>query len=445
MKRFLCLLAVTIVLLGALAACGENEPSASSNTPEQDTTTTTTTTTAVSTTSSATATENSTTTTTTTVRPQSSTTATTTTAMTTTTTTTVTTTTKSPYKPKPAAAQTLANTQYLLTQKKAFNVAYYGGSITQGTGATKAEETSWRALTTAWLKGAYPDATVTEINAARGGTGTYFGKMRADFELLNYDPDLTFIEFVVNDNIEHKTLAQSKENLEIIIRKCYQKNPNMDIVFIYTCTAGSKSNNDYTKAFDEVAKHYGLNIINVGAALEKADGKLTDYFTADMTHPNDAGYKVMADEVVKQMKTLLGKAGNPVKLAAHQNPQTLKEDLSLGVKAYTVDDILAQNPTLGRKAPNDYCSVDSALLSNGDTVTFTFKGTSVGVWWRCFDRATILMTCRLDGKEIVAKKLTMGTHYSYELFQNLENTEHTLTFTYTGWTVLYLPYIFITN
>jgi hypothetical protein len=109
------------------------------------------------------------------------------------------------YNPKPVTAQSLANSQYLLTQKKAYNVAYYGGSITQGTGATDEEKNSWRALTTAWLKSTYPDANITEIEAAKGGTGTYFGKMRADFELLNYNPDLVFIEFAVNDYLEKKT------------------------------------------------------------------------------------------------------------------------------------------------------------------------------------------------------------------------------------------------
>ena len=423
MKRFFTVCLTALLVLG-LSSCGNGEGVPESAPSSESTTTTTTTTTTTAATSS------------TTLRP---------TRTTTTTATTATTTApKNDYNPAPAAAQTLANSRYLLTQKKAFNVAYYGGSITQGAGASDEEATSWRALTTAWLKSAYPDATITEIEAASGGTGTYFGKVRADFELLNYNPDLVFIEFAVNDNIEHKTTAQSKENLEIIIRKCYQKNPNIDIVFIYTCTAGSGTNNTYTKAFDEVANHYGLPTINVGKALTKAGGKLTDYFIDDQVHPNDKGYRIMADEVIAQMTAMLAAAGSPKSLTAHQNPQPLKENISIKTTTYTADDILAKNPSLKKQEPNTFCSVDSALLTKGDTVTLTFTGTSVGVWWRCFDRSTII-NCELDGEQTTTKTLHNGTHYTYELFENLENTNHTLTIRYNGDTALYLPYIFVTN
>lgn len=426
MKRLLTVF-LTTLLVFALAACKTNEPNSDISENIEPTSQATTTT------DSSTAMIITTTITTTSRRPSSvTTTATTTGSM-----------TKNDYRPTPVAAQTLANSHYLLTQKKAFNVAYYGGSITQGAGASDEESTSWRALTTAWLKSAYPDANIAEIEAARGGTGTYYGKMRADSELLKHNPDLVFIEFVVNDNIEHKTSEQSKENLEIILRKCYQHNPNMDIVFIYTCTVGTGATNTYTKAFDEVANHYGLPTINVGKALTKAGGKLTDYFIDDQVHPNDKGYRIMADEVIAQMTAMLAAAGSPKSLTAHQNPQPLKESLSLNVSVYNSGNILAQNPTLKTQTPNTYCEVDSALLTKGNTVTFAFKGTSVGVWWRCFDRSTIVH-CQLDGQQTATKVLHNGTYYTYELFDNLENAEHTLTITYNGDTALYLPYILVT-
>ena len=420
MKRFFTLCLTALLILG-LVACGGNNTRVPQNAPSaEDATTTTTTTTTSSTTLRPTRTTSTTSTTTTTTAP------------------------KNDYNPTPAAAQTLANSHYLLTQKKTFNVAYYGGSITQGTGASNEEATSWRALTTAWLKSAYPDATITENEAASGGTGTYFGKVRADYELLNYNPDLVFIEFAVNDYLERKTVEQSKENLEIIIRKCYQKNPNIDIVLVYTATVGIGTDTVYTRAFDELAKHYGLPVINVGKALVKAGGELTDYFTNDKVHPNDLGYKTMANEVIAQVKAMLKKAGSSKKLTAHQNPQPFKENISIKTTTYKADDILAQNPSLKKQEPNTYCSVDSALMTKNSTVTFTFKGTSVGVWWRCFDRSLIL-SCELDGDQTITKALNNSTHYTYELFESLENTEHTLTITYKGDTALYLPYIFVTH
>ena len=207
---------------------------------------------------------------------------------------------------------------------------------------------------------------------------------------------------------------------------------------------GISTSTVYTRAFDELATHYGLPVIHVGLALTKAGGNLTDYFARDQVHPNDKGYKVMADEVIAQMTAMLAKAGNPTKLTAHQNPQPLKENIRLGTKVYTADDILAQNSSLKKQTPNDYCSVNSALVTKGDTVTLTFKGTSVGVWWRCFDRSTII-NCFVDGQRVTGKALNNTTHYTYELAENLENTTHTFSFTYNGDTALYLPYVFVTT
>ena len=48
-----------------------------------------------------------------------------------------------------------------------------------GSGASKPNETSYRALTTRWFREQFPKAELVEINAAIGGTGSDLGRSDA--------------------------------------------------------------------------------------------------------------------------------------------------------------------------------------------------------------------------------------------------------------------------
>ena len=72
----------------------------------------------------------------------------------------------------------LTNTAYRLHHDKKLTIGFFGGSITEGAGATSWDGTSWRANITRDLKETYPDAEITAVNAAIGGTGTDLGLYR---------------------------------------------------------------------------------------------------------------------------------------------------------------------------------------------------------------------------------------------------------------------------
>ena len=74
---------------------------------------------------------------------------------------------------------------------KPVRVAYLGGSITAAPG--------WRVQSRQWLQEKYPAATVEEIHAAIGGTGSDLGVFRLQADVLRHNPDLLFVEFAVND------------------------------------------------------------------------------------------------------------------------------------------------------------------------------------------------------------------------------------------------------
>lgn len=427
MKRILTLLMAALLLLGTLTACGGDKPTESASEPTlPDNTTTTTTATTTATTTSAKTTR---------TPPISqktfATTATTTTAA-----------------PKKEVFDELANTKYLLTKKKKLTVGYIGGSITDGSGVSD-EADCWREKTNAWLRATYPDAAITDINAAVGATGSYYGKNRIDFHLLDKKPDLVFIEFVVNDQIEGSTYRESAENMETMVRKCLISNPNMDIVFVYTTSVALGGNpNTWTNAFDAVAAHYGIETIDVGAAMKDSGQALEGLFVkADNVHPNKAGYAVMAAEVAARLTELFADAGNPTALKAHTMPPLMHANININTKAYDADALHAQNPHLELMTDKLTFGADKRVrLNPGDTFTFKFKGDSVGIFWYGTDLVPITMTCTLDDGRRHTREMKMGYNSVVEpLFAGLDKTkEHTITITYKGSEFLVIPYVFTT-
>ncbi len=187
---------------------------------------------------------------------------------------------------------------------KKFNIAYFGGSITVGEGASE-ERYCWRSLVNKWISEKYPDCKVNGINAAIGGTGSQVGVFRADHDLLIYKPDMVFIEFAVNDkSYDDDMILQCMEG---IVRKLKKQNKDVKIFFIYTLT-GEMCEIDYDMGklprtvvlHEKIAQHYKIRSCNVGEALWKKmrreNAEYETYLT-DTVHPNDAGYAFYAEEI----------------------------------------------------------------------------------------------------------------------------------------------------
>ena len=85
--------------------------------------------------------------------------------------------------PSRANCYKLTNTYNKLKNGDAVKVGYYGGSVTSGTGASKESTNSWRALTTSYIK-SIAKGKVSEVNAALGGTASYLGAARFDFQII---------------------------------------------------------------------------------------------------------------------------------------------------------------------------------------------------------------------------------------------------------------------
>ena len=97
-------------------------------------------------------------------------------------------------------------------------VVFYGASLTWGANATDQNYFSYRARVAARLTEKYPLARFTFHDAAIGGTGSQLGVFRLDRDVLARKPDLVFVDFTANDDInsdDPETLA----SYESIIRR----------------------------------------------------------------------------------------------------------------------------------------------------------------------------------------------------------------------------------
>ena len=197
-----------------------------------------------------------------------------------------------------------------LKEGKDVKVGYIGGSITNGG--------MWRAKSIEWLKSEYPKATITQVNAAIGGTGPDYGACRIQDHLLQHNPDMIFIEYRVNNGGVYKGAA-----LEGLIPQIWKNNQNTEICFVYTIAhwmLNEIKEGKQTSAgiyMEPVANHYGIPSIEFGLEVVKllkedklvfkkgdkpAEGRII--FSKDGVHPIEAGHNVYRDVLARSLKSM---------------------------------------------------------------------------------------------------------------------------------------------
>lgn len=214
---------------------------------------------------------------------------------------------------------------------KPVTAAYFGGSITAGAGASDGNRTSYRALVGQWFTATFPQSTVTNVDAAIGGTGSDLGAFRASRDVLAHHPDLVFVEFAVNDGSAPEAMIDRA--MEGIVRQIRRADPATDICFVYTFVVGQRDEvvrAGLTRAMrrdEAVAAHYGIPSVNMAlpAARRLEDRMLTaQEFSKDGVHPTDAGYRIYADAVIAFLEAQ--RARKTAALHPHPLPPPLRPD-----------------------------------------------------------------------------------------------------------------------
>ncbi len=179
-------------------------------------------------------------------------------------------------------------------------VAVIGGSITQGAKATR-PELRYGDLVAAWWRRAFPGAAITFVNAGIGATGSNYGALRAERDLLSKNPDVVVVEYAVNDG----GTAQAAETLEGLVRQILNRPNAPAVVLLFMVNQKGGSAQDW---FVKVGGHYGLPMVSYRDAVwpEIQAGRLawTD-ISPDEVHPNDRGHAWAADWVGRVLQAAL--------------------------------------------------------------------------------------------------------------------------------------------
>lgn len=280
---------------------------------------------------------------------------------------------------------------------ESIKVAYLGGSITAQPG--------WRVYSLDWMKEKFPQAKFEEINAAIGGTGSNFGVFRLHEHVLQFNPDLLFVEFAVNDGgTAPDRIIMAMEG---IVRQTWEANPYTDICFVYTIKGDfleTETNGqlpESAQTMEKVADKYGIPSVNFGfeVAQQVKNCKLIfsnpdskeingiPVFCPDKVHPYvETGHRIYNKVLSRSVETMGD--GNKAKAMKHKLSKPMSPDYFSDTKMLDFSEAkLSSNwENIPVQEDERFKGFDRFLehigraCTTGETMTFHFKGKAVGIY-----------------------------------------------------------------
>lgn len=181
-------------------------------------------------------------------------------------------------------------------QSRGENIICFGDSLTEGVGAGNRED--------------YPSLLARQmpypvINAGRRGDTSADGLSRLERDVLGRNPRLVIVLFGGNDFLRQIPLSESRKNLEEIVRRIQEHGA---MVLLVGLRLGLFTD-EYGPLYEEIAEKHGALYIPQVLKGILSDPKLK----SDSIHPNGAGYQVMAERILEQVKPLLEEADRKLK------------------------------------------------------------------------------------------------------------------------------------
>ena len=180
---------------------------------------------------------------------------------------------------------------------KSVTVAYIGGSITQGAGATPINTECYAYKSYQLFQNRFASGNnVKFIKAGVGGTPSELGMLRFDRDVLRdgEKPDIVIVEFAVNDEGD-ETKGDCYKSL---VRKILKLDWNPEVVLLFSVFA-----NDWNlqERLRPVGDLYDLPMVSIRDAVveqfTRKEGRVLtkNQFFYDMFHPSNIGHTIMAD------------------------------------------------------------------------------------------------------------------------------------------------------
>ncbi len=179
-------------------------------------------------------------------------------------------------------------------------IVTYGDSITAGFSVRRGFPSFWKQM----LEEKYPEAGLEMINSGISGDTTLDGLSRLDWAVLSYEPDLVTINFGINDCVLGLDLEEFEMNLVEMLRRI-QAGPGSEALLLSSQPLETPPYDrlvlDYYHAIERVAEEMEAGFVDVhGAWMRRAEQgtALSSLIIPGLDHPNEAGYRIIAEELM---------------------------------------------------------------------------------------------------------------------------------------------------
>lgn len=179
-------------------------------------------------------------------------------------------------------------------------ILFYGDSLTAGYGLSK--EQAFPAVIDRKLNSNADQYKI--INAGLSGETTAGGLNRLDW-ILKEPVDIFILELGANDGLRGLPLSQTESNLQQIIDKVKEKNPNVEVIIagmMVPPNLGEDYTENFRSIFPRIAKKNNAALIPFLLQGVAGDENLN---LADGIHPNVEGHKIVANNVLEVIRPLL--------------------------------------------------------------------------------------------------------------------------------------------
>ena len=323
------------------------------------------------------------------------------------------------------------------------SVGFIGGSLTTGVGASNTARTSWRALFTAYLYEEYHrkyHCQVSEVMGAVGACESYVAAFTLNRNLLPAKPDLTFVEFCVNDNgAPDKELV--RKGMEGIVRQLLAAKHQTDVIILGSGACGGQIDHSIHR---QVAAHYDLPFIDVqdymmstlAARGETWEDASIDFVENDAYHMNDYGNRLYFEAIKAAFETQLGhfEAGERKARKAPVPPPLFSaefENVAPIDPAKTTRGVILEGDWEQKDEGHVPWYFDNLLVGQpGAKLTMTFTGTAVTVFGLMYNNG-LKLEAVLDGEPVPGAYLRHTIEFGKGLViaHGLELREHVLELT----------------
>lgn len=259
-----------------------------------------------------------------------------------------------------------------------YTVGVIGGSITAGACAST-QETRYGAYVLDWCREHFPKAEWSFVNAGIGATGTNYGCLRAQRDLLARNPDLVVTEYAVNDG----NTQECAETYEGLLRQILASPRQPAVLMLFTMNQAGGNAQEWQS---KLGRHYGLPMVSyrdlLWPEIEAKRMAWTD-ISPDTVHPNDIGHGYAG----KLLTTLLDQvlAGLPAATAVPPAglPPALLTDLYQTTRLLEAEDLKPATASGWTYDPANSWAKAWKATAPGSTLEFEITGEQVLLsYWR---------------------------------------------------------------